>query len=328
MPAQKPLAAQRWMSTQTKRLHLGQGEAWALAGALFYALSNVFTAVAVRGHELNYWLGVSLRAIPTLLLGLALWPSARRRDPAAVSPLADWRLLVALIASGLLNFVIGSPLLFAALAQGGVLVASPITGTQTLWSATIAALLLHQPLNRRMTLGMLVSAAGVALLTLGHSSGVALLPRWWLAVPYATGTAASWALAGVLIAYALQRHVDRFQALAVTVLTGAACVNGYLLLTGRLGLYLTTPGPLMWKVVVAGALGAAGLISFTTALGLTSVASANALNSLQVGMAPLIAWLFVGEAMNGWMGLGILLIMFGAMVVQLAKQGRAERVGG
>jgi drug/metabolite transporter (DMT)-like permease len=292
---------------------------WALAGALFYALSNVFSGAATRGYALNPLLGAGMRALPTLFLCLALGWRGRSRKPAPTSPLADWRIFGALVACGLAVFVTGGTLLFMALQLGGVAVTTPITGTQVLWSAVIAALLLHQPLNRKMALGMLISICGVCLLALGRGGTWTLSPRWWLAVPFASATALSWALSGVFVAYVLGRGVDRFQAMAVSSLIGVICINAILWIGGNIGVYSTTPGGVLWGLLIAGALGMAGLLSFISALAQTTVASANALNSLQVGLAPLISWLLMSESMTVGMGLGIALIMVGVVVVQLTK---------
>jgi len=301
-----------------RRVRLGKGEIWALCGALAYALNHVFLGIAVRGHNLSNVVVSSLQAMPTFLFALAMGRSARRRNLDTVSPLADWKLAGALAGSGLLLFAVANPLLFAALDEGGILITSPVTGTQVLWSALLAALFLHEPFNRCMAFGMVVSLGGVLLLGLGQSGGVAPSPTWWLAVPYATGTAFCWALAGVLVTYAMRRSVDRFQALTMIQLTGMVLLNAYLFLTGNIGLYATTSPLLLLNVLVAGLFGMVALICFTSALSLTSVVSASTLNSLQVGLAPLIAWAFVGEGMNGVMGLGILLILGGVIVVQRA----------
>jgi len=303
----------------TRRVRLGKGEIWALCSALAYALNHVFLGIAVRGRGLNYMVVASVQSLPTLLFALAMGSVARRRSSDAVSPLGDWKLAVALIGSGLLLFVVANPLLYAALDEGGVLVTSPVTGTQVLWSATLAALFLHEPFRRAMVFGMVTSVAGIFVLGLGRSGGVALSPTWWLAVPYAMGAAFCWSLAGVLLTYTMRRSVDRFQALAVTMLTGIALVNAYLLLTGNIGLYATTSPVLLLNVLVAGLFNMVALIGITSAFALTSVASASTLNSLQGGMAPLIAWAFTGEEMNLWMGLGILLILGGVIVVQRAR---------
>jgi drug/metabolite transporter (DMT)-like permease len=306
-------------SEPRSKARLSRGELWALAGALFYALSNVFSGAATRGYALNPLLGAGMRALPTLFLCLALGWRARGRKPAVTSPLADWRIFGALVACGLAVFVTGGTLLFMALQLGGVVVTTPITGTQVLWSAVIAAFLLHQPLNRKMALGMLISICGVSLLALGRGGTWALSARWWLAIPFATTTAFSWALSGVFVAYVLGRAVDRFQAMAVSSLIGVICINGILWAGGDIGVYSTTPRAVLWGLVIAGALGMAGLLSFISALAHTTVASANALNSLQVGLAPLISWIWIGESINVWMGLGIALIMVGVMVVQVTK---------
>ena len=301
------------------RIQLGKGELWALGAALSYALTNVFTGVAVRGHDLNYMLGVSLRATPVFLFALVMGLGARRRHPDTVSPLSDWRLLAPLVGYGVLTFVVANPLLFAALQEGGILVASPVSGTQVLWGALLAALLLHEPLNRKMVAGMVISITGLLVLTLGRSGDATLSHGWWLAVPYATGTAFCWALSGVLVTYAMRRGVDRFQSLAIATLTGIVLNNVYLLATGNIGLYVTTSQQLLLNVLIAGLFNTVALVSITSALSLTRVASATTLNSLQVGLAPLIAWVFVGERMTPLIGLGILLIMGGVIVVQRAQ---------
>ena len=306
-------------NTSGHRVEFGKGELWALGAALFYALNNVFTGVAVRGHDLNYMLGVSLRATPVFLFVLVMGWGARRRNPDAVSPLSDWRLLAALTGYGVLTFVVANPLLFAALQKGGILVASPVSGTQVLWGALLAAILLREPLNRKMVAGMVISIAGVFVLSLGRSGDVTLSPSWWLAVPYATGTAFCWALSGVLVTYVMRCGVDRFQSLAVATLTGIVLDNVYLLATGNIGLYVTTSRQLLLNVLIAGLFNTVALVSIVSALSLTSVASATTINSLQVGLAPLVAWVFVGERMTWLMGLGILLTMGGVILVQRAR---------
>ena len=304
---------------KARQVRIGRGELWALAGALFYALSNVFSGAATQGYGLNPLLGAGMRALPTLFLCTVLGWHAKRQKPTSASSLGNWRIAGALVACGLAVFVTGGTLLFMALQLGGVAVTSPITGTQVLWSAIIAALLLHQPLNRKMVFGMLISVVGVSLLTLGRSGTWALPPRWWLAVPLATATAVSWALSGVFVAYVLERGVDRFQAMAVSSLVGVVGINAILWLGGNLHVYSATPTVVLWRLLAAGTLGMTGLLAFISALAHTTVASANALNSLQVGLAPLISWIALGEQMNMRSGLGIALIMIGVIAVQVAK---------
>lgn len=298
------------------RIPLGLGEFWALGAAFAYALYQVFLRVAVWGTELNNMVGATVQAIPTLLLSAAMGWMIKRRKSDSVSPLSDWKLIGSLVVNGLLLFVVATPLLFAALREGGVLIASPLSGTQVLWAAALAALLLHEPFTRPMALAMLISIGGIFVLTAGASSGLELSPTWWQAVPFALAAGVCWALVGVLLTYNMRRGVDGYQALAISTLVGVTTINGYLLVTGDMGLYASTPRDVLLSLLVAGTFSAVALLSLTTALRLTTVVSATTLNSLQVALGPLIAWLFLGEDMNLVVVAGILLILLGVVLVQ------------
>jgi drug/metabolite transporter (DMT)-like permease len=300
---------------------------WALLAAAGYALNHIFLRVALRGYDLDNMVGATAQAVPTLALTAVVGWAVKRSDRGKVPPWGDRLLALGLVGSGLLLFVVSVPLLFGAFRLGGVLVTSPVTGTQVLWGALLAALLLRQPFNRTMAAGMVVSVVGIVLLTIGQSSGMELAPTWWLAVPYALGAALCWALSGVMLTHAMHRGVDRFQALAVVVATGIVTLNLYLLLTGRVRLYGSTPLPVLLSAMAAGVFNMIALVAITSAFALTSVASASALNSLQVGLAPLLAWIFLGEGLNGRMAGGIVLILVGVLVVQWARTTAQESEG-
>ena len=301
------------------RFRFGPGEFWALGAALAYALYQVFLRVAVRGESLNTMVGTTMQALPVLIFSVVMGWFVKRRDRGTVSPFSDWRLIGTLVANGLLLFVIATPLLFAALRKGGVLITSPLTGMQVIWAALLAALLLHERFTRVMALGMFISVIGVAALTWGRSGGAELSSTWWLAVPYALGAGFCWALAGVHMAYNMRRGVDRFQVLAIPIMVGLAVLNGYLLISGDLGLYLSTPLDVHLSLLLAGAFSAVALVCLTMALALTTVASATTLNSLQVALAPVIAWLFLGEELNPVIVIGVLLLLVGVMIVQWVR---------
>jgi len=298
---------------------LGKGEVWALAAALGYSLYQVLLRVAVRSEGLNDMVGTTVQSIPLLLFAVAMGWIVKRRDRGQVSPLSDWRLIGTLAINALLLFVIATPLLFASLRRGGVLITSPLTGTQVLWAAIIAAILLRERFTRTMALGMVMSVVGVAALTLGRSGGAELPDSWWLAVPFALGAAFCWALSGVHMAYNMRRGVDSFQVLAIPNLIGLVILNGYLLFTGDLGLYASTPLNVYLSLLIAGTFSATALVCLTMALAQTTVASATTLNSLQVALAPIIAGLFLGEDLNLLIGLGVLLILVGVTIVQWVR---------
>jgi len=75
-------------------------------------------------------------------------------------------------------------------------------------------------------------------------------------------------------------------------------------------------GTQIWQLLVSGGLSGVGSFTLFTALALTTVASATTVKSLDVGIATLIAILFLGEVLNWPVGLGILIIVAGVLVVQ------------
>jgi drug/metabolite transporter (DMT)-like permease len=303
---------------RTRSRRLGKGEIWALVAAVGYALNHVLLNVALAGYELDNMVAATVQAFPALLAAAILGWGIRGKD-GRVSPLADWKLAGAAVLGGLLLLVVGAPLLFGAFRKGGVLITSPVTGTSVLWGALLAAALLHEPFNRRMAAGMGISILGIAVLSLGKGGAEQLSPTWWLAVPYALGAALCWAISGVLLAYAMRRGVDRYQALGLTILVGVLILNVYMAITGRLRLYGDTPLRVLRNTLWAGVFNSIGVVAITTAFSMTSVASASTLNNLQVGLAPLLAWAFLGEWVSLVMAGGLVLILVGVIVVQRSK---------
>ena len=286
----------------------GKGELWALAGALGYSLDNVFTAFTVRGQGVNFLLGASLRSLPVLVFSLLMTVFAKKASKKGISPFTDYKLVLALAAYGVLTFFIGNTMFFSALEKGGVLITTPLAGTQVLWAAIFAIPIIGEKLNFKMVFGMFITIIGILVLAVGKSDGVNLMPRWWLAIPLSLGTAVCWSLSGVLIAYAQRKGVNRFHALLFALVVGNVVLNGYLLVTGQIDVYSNTSPVLVRNLLMAGLFNTFALVGITTALGLTTVASASTLGSLQIALAPLLAWLLIKEDMNWIISIGILFI--------------------
>jgi O-acetylserine/cysteine efflux transporter len=301
----------------TKRSGLRKGEAWALAAAFGYALYQVFLGAAMQG-EVHNVVAATVQAIPVLLFAAVMGWFINRRGKVTTSPFADWRLTGALLGNGLLLFVGATPLLLESLRKGGVLITSPVSGTQVLFAAILAAILLREPFTRTMALGMVIGVVGIGVLAVGQG-GADLTPGWWLAVPYALGTALCWALAGVLLTYTLRRGVDAYQAVAIPTIAGLVALNGYLLAMGQIHLYGESSTGILVSLLIAGILSAAALISLTMALNLTTVASATTINTLQVAIAPVIAWLLLGEVLTLVAAAGIMVILVGVIIVQRGR---------
>jgi drug/metabolite transporter (DMT)-like permease len=97
-------------------------------------------------------------------------------------------------------------------------------------------------------------------------------------------------------------------------------LHAYLLFSGQAEIYITTSLDLMGKIVGAAMFNMLALIAITTAVGITTVASASTINSLQVGFAPILAWAILAEQLNLIVGTGIILILIGVIYVQLNRE--------
>lgn len=306
---------------QKRHVHLGKGEIWALISAFAYGADNVFASRGVTsdGQGLDPVIGVVLRATPIMLFTLIMSFFMYKRDPEAVSVFSSWKYFLFVVSHGLLTFVIGNTLLFNAFRTGGVMVTTPLLGTNVLWGALIAAFVFREVLNKRMLLGIFISIAGVFVLRLGQNTNITLPENWIFAVPLAIGAAFCWALGGVFITNATRNKVDRFQALAVSLIFSLIVLNTYLAITGKISQYWTAPFALIGNVLFAGVFNTVALVGVTTAMMYTTLASAGTLSSLQVAIAPLLAWLLFGEEVNFMYIVALMLILFGVIIVQRSK---------
>ncbi len=308
-------------AVRPRRLALGAGEAWAFGGALGYALTNIFSRVAVAAAE--PFVAPVFRLVPTLAIAWmqvvrskARWSTLR---PSAAD-FVGWRAVAILCLGGLLGSTIGTLTFFFALKVGGVVLTAPVLATNILWSALIAALFLKERLNRWMVAGMVVAVVGVALLGYSRSQGSAVAPEALAAIPLALVTTLGWASSANCTRYALTRGVDKYLAIALSQTFGVAMLIVVLFALGRGALLWTTPLDAIGLVLLAGILSAAALICDAHALSLTTVASAL---TISLGTNPILsiglAVLFLGEELKTLMAVGAVLTLAGVLFVQLSK---------
>src|SRR6266508_5763778 len=102
---------------------IGVGEAWAVVTALSYGATNLLLRAAAV--HIDPWLGSMLRQVPVAILAWAVIGLARNDELRPRSPrFLGWPFLLALVASGLVSYVIGNLLFFDALATGSLGVAA------------------------------------------------------------------------------------------------------------------------------------------------------------------------------------------------------------
>lgn len=302
-------------------IHLGAGEWWALGSALTYAFANVMTRiVSVTGDPLA---GSIIRILPITVLGCGLMVWRYGSTVLRLRPGRDdflgWRAVGLLAFYALLISPLSNLAIYLALRYGGVLVGVPVMSTHPLWGALMAVPFLGEAFNKRIGGGIFAAVIGIGLLTYGQQIGVPVSPQWPLGLLYALVTALCFAVGANLNRYLIPRGVDVFSLLGITN-AGALVVLGVgLWASGRLDTLTAFSAGEVWRLFLAGGLSGLGSITLFTAFAFTTVASATTLKSLDTGLASLIAVFALSEAINWPVGLGLVLIVGGALVVQMGK---------
>lgn len=302
-------------------IRFGRGEWYAFGGAIAFALTNVLTRVAaVEGNVLA---GTVIRLLPTLLFSLGMMVWRRERTARVLAGQADfigWKDIGWLIFYGIVVAPLAQMWLFLSFRYGGVLVAVPFFSTSPLFGALIAVPFLGEVFDKRIGVGIVTTILGIVLLTYGQHTGVPFSEQWPLGALYGLLTGLMWALSSNIGGHLLRRGMDIYTLLGITLGTSGIVFTIILTVSGQLGAFTAFSTAAFWSLLSAGLLfGVAQYLLFTS-FALTTVASASTIKTFDVGIATLVAVLLLGEVINLPIGIGILLIIGGILVVQLAKE--------
>ena len=298
------------------------GELWALGAVLGYSSANLFGRAGVTtGNPLA---GPLLRDLPSFLMGLSLlltgghWVQLLpgRKE-------FGGRLLLYFVGSGVAS-VVGTFAFFFALSLGGVNIAIPVLQTQLLWGALLAWALLGERLTSRGALGMLVTLAGLLLLTIGQSRGVPVSDQWLWGLLLALVPAVAWGFSGVIWRYGQQRGIDRSSGITVHYGTSVVTSLLFLSLSGQLMVYASISASDFGALLLSGVFGGViAVYSMFSAMRLLPAATVFVLNGLTPLVTALGGALLLGEYINGLMWLGILVASAGVVLFQLTGVKRA-----
>jgi drug/metabolite transporter (DMT)-like permease len=301
------------------------GELWAIASAFTYGLGNVMTRiVSVQGDPLA---GTIIRTLPVALLSFVLM-AVRRSEYARLLPKHEefigWRAVGLLIVYSLIVTPVSMIALYLAFRYGGVLVAVPVFAVNPLWAAMIAVPFLGEAFNKRIAGGIVATIVGIALITFGQHVGTPVSHQWPLGVLFALLTALSWSLGANFRRYLFSKGMDIFWVVGITTGSGIVLLMAVLGSQGNIGAMTAFSKNEYWQLISSGTLSALGNITLSIAFLSITVASATSLKTLDVGIASIIAILFLDEALNVPVGLGVVLIVAGVIVVQMGKVKNTE----
>ncbi len=305
--------------TKVKAKKFGKGEAWAVSASLNYALSSVVLKWALVDAPPLY--GVFIKLVPVWVLSTFMIISNGKHhqlSPNSKDFLGKEVFVVAVI-GGILGFVFGNLALFGALNRGGVVIAQPVVGTQIIWASVISYLFLKEAINFSMLVGMAISISGIALLAFGNAGMNLLNDGWTLAFPMALLAALCFSSNSSFQRYLFTRKkLDRWTVIFLMI-TSAELVMLVVFIIQKDMYMSAVTVEITLKFLFAGIFGALAIVSVATANSLTQVASVATINSTNTALAPLISMLILGEKLNLVMFVGIIMIMFGVILVQIRK---------
>lgn len=299
-----------------------------LAAASYATVNALLRSVAA---DVDPFAGSLIRQIPLLLIAttalIILRPPALR--PRSVEFIGS-KMVIVLMIAGVVSFLVGNVFLFSGLNWVGLAVATAASQGGTVVGGTlISALVLREPPTRWQLIGVLVVAAGLAVVA---SPGFSNVQGGFLAV---IGFLLSLA-AGVCytISNAASRTVQRRPRTFVTALA-MTNLGGIIALTiavavrsgGRFDLVFSALSPAQILVLVlAGTVNAVALASITLAVRFTTVTAVSALSSLVIVFGILIAWLVFDEQIALAVIVGAAIIIIGVVIAQVRP--RAAATGG
>ena len=297
------------------------GELWALGAIFGYTGANLFGRAGVT--DTDPVAAPLLRDLPSFFMGLLLlFGNGHYRQLLPGRPEFQGRLLVPFIVSGVAS-VVGTFAFFFALNIGGVNIAVPVLQTQIIWGALFGWLLLHERVTQRGVMGIAVTLAGLAVLTLGQSRGVPVSDSWFWGLLLAAIPALAWGFSGVI--WRRGQHLGVERSTGITVHYGISVIVSllFLLFSGQLDIYENvSPRSLTWLALSGVFGGVIAVYSMFSAMRHLPAANVFVLNGAIPVTSALGGALFLGEYVNGLMWLGIFLASVGVVLFQLTGVAR------
>jgi DME family drug/metabolite transporter len=303
------------------------GTGFGLASAVGYTGANAFLREASILSD-PVWVSC-VKAVPTTILfvPVLLWQWAKGNPP-----WTSRRAAVGLAIAGLLGQAVGNVSFQYSLGVIGMALSVPLClGTLLFGTALLARLWLHEPVNTRSALAMLVLLGAVVVLSFGAGDA-------HRAVQHAQSTTHDgWAVALAVTAACLSGFTYAFLGAVIRkAVTGNATLAATLVVVSIVG--LASLGPMSyyrlgfeamaattWQqfrpMLLAGLFNAAAFYALSKSLQLLPVLHYNLLNASQTAFAAVAGVMFFEEPITRALSLGVMLTIVGLVLMQ----GRSRR---
>jgi drug/metabolite transporter (DMT)-like permease len=300
-----------------------QATAYGIASAVGYTLANICLRALTELDPV--WVS-QLKALPTVI-GMIPFVAMRMVQGQAVLP--SFRVLGIIILGAMIGQLLGNVAFQWSLGVVGIALSVPLTlGAMIVSGALFGSVLLGDRVSRSVAVASVVLMLSIVILSLGApqanasiervAAGMGGADRWRVLLGVAAACVSGFAYSGLGVALRLATH--RGTPICSLLLIVAA--TGFVLLGaivqwrfGHLPWY-TLQGPALFYMVAAGTFNLLAFAALTKALHLSSVVFVNALNASQTAMAAVIGVLMFGEASSWPMVLGVLLTVFGLLMMK------------
>jgi len=310
---------------------LSPGHLLALCSGLAWGASNFINTIALGRPPFSgasAWLVAPLAAAALYECMRAFWQIvyiAVARDWRQVVPFLRWeRGSWSALACALVGGPFATGCFFLSIAFAGVTYGVAVSSIAPALGALVGLALLKDRLRVMAWLGVFVSIAGAVISSYKPPEDA---PRhFYLGVMFAILTAFGWAFE----AYFAKRAMAHLSAPSVNLIrqvVSAALMTAIVvpLLGGASVLHDAVTSPTMLVLVAAGAAGMVGYLLYFMSVKLIGPGLSMALNLTYVPWTALLAVVLLSEPMTWQLGVGVVVILAGALLVVGGDRGAQER---
>lgn len=300
------------------------GEFWMVFAALAYAAGNIFDKVAMSGVVTDTFVGGFVKQFPQMLLPLIfiIFAIDKKQFGASSAPQTKQPLKVTLkkykwfIFCGVVSELIASVAFLQSMQYGGINVAVPTVQTWTLMGAIMGIVFLKEKFHRNIVIGAAVAVAGLCILSYGQFIGMPVSEQWFVGLLLALVTAFCWALSTLFFTKGQRAGAERSKGMFLQYFSGAIFLIIFIAASGRMSLFSTMPGNFYGALLAAASFSAVAMIFLYTAVRLGRMSKILPINTSYPALTAIVAWLFLNESMNIFIGLGIIMVIIGVTISQ------------
>lgn len=292
----------------------------AVLSALFYTAANMTLRRLAGAENLDaIWITCNKALIPSL----AAWAIIAWRASQGLPALPPRKMILPLLAAGVLMQIGGNFMFQLALGYGGLALTVPLCfATLITTGALLGRIFLEEAITPRTAIAMGVLVIAIALLSLSapgatesvvNRTGTAVVV---LAILTACLSGVGYGACGVVIRRMVTQQIPLSATLVLMSSTGVVGFGAYSLIhLGPAQLATTTFDQWAW-MMLAGMFTAVAFFAVGGALKYITVVQANMLNATQSAMCAIAGVMFFAEPWTYWLILGTLLTAAGVMLVE------------